>query len=148
MAVLSTSGSISVNIALKYLKLCSLKIWQDRWNLLETGRRAFLYLPQVNINRASFNSKINQFITRHGAFVTYLHGFCLCSHDRCVCGYKGNPNHYATVFPVTKPFHFKKPSAENLSAWCENIVQSKRSLARLMNIMKILHEQKHDIIMD
>ncbi|GBN39064.1 hypothetical protein AVEN_179065-1, partial [Araneus ventricosus] len=33
------------------------------------------------------------------------------------------------------------PCAENLSTWCENIVQDKRSLARLMNIMKILHER-------
>ncbi|GBO25066.1 hypothetical protein AVEN_114841-1 [Araneus ventricosus] len=90
----------------------------------------------------------NQFITGHGPFVTYLHRFDLCSHDRCVCGAKGDPNHYATVCPVTKPFHFTKPSAESLSTWCENIVQEKRSLARLMNIMKILHERRHDIIMD
>ncbi|GBM98262.1 hypothetical protein AVEN_168789-1 [Araneus ventricosus] len=35
------------------------------------------------------------------------------------------------------------PCAENLSTWCENIVQDKRSLARLMNIMKILHERRN-----
>ncbi|GBM06517.1 hypothetical protein AVEN_150356-1 [Araneus ventricosus] len=63
--------------------------------------------------------------------------------------YKGDPNHYATVCPVTKPFHFTKPSAENLSTWCENIVQDKRKdKARLMSIMKILHERRHNIIMD
>ncbi|GBM87133.1 hypothetical protein AVEN_110013-1 [Araneus ventricosus] len=117
-------------------------------NLSETGRRTFLFVPQVNINRASFNSRTNQFITGHGPFVTYLHGFGLWSHDRCVCGAKGDPNHYATIFPVTKPFHFTKTSAENLSTWCENIVQDKRSRARLMNIMKIHHERRHDIIMD
>ncbi|GBN54485.1 hypothetical protein AVEN_68123-1 [Araneus ventricosus] len=100
------------------------------------------------MNRASFNSRNNQFITGHEPFVTYLHRFGLCSHDRCVCGAKGDPNHYATVCPVTKPFHFTKPSAGNLSTWCENIVQDKRSLVRLMNIMKILHERRHDIIMD
>ncbi|GBM49170.1 hypothetical protein AVEN_148090-1 [Araneus ventricosus] len=83
-----------------------------------------------------------------GPFVTYLHRFGLCSHDRYVCGAKGDPNHYATVCPVTKPFHFTQPSAENLSTWCENIAQDKRSLARLMSIMKILHERRHDIIMD
>ncbi|CAL1262738.1 unnamed protein product, partial [Larinioides sclopetarius] len=33
---------------------------RDRWNLLETGRRTFLFVPQVNINQASFSSKINQ----------------------------------------------------------------------------------------
>ncbi|GBN63311.1 hypothetical protein AVEN_189015-1 [Araneus ventricosus] len=27
-----------------------------------------------------------------------------------ICGAEGDPNHYATVYPVTKPFHFKKPS--------------------------------------
>ncbi|GBL84049.1 hypothetical protein AVEN_100907-1 [Araneus ventricosus] len=74
--------------------------------------------------------------------------FGLCSHDQRVCGAKGDPNHYSTVCPVTKPFHFKKPSAENLSTWCENIVQDRRSLARLMSIVKILHERRHDIIMD
>ncbi|GBN13982.1 hypothetical protein AVEN_252670-1 [Araneus ventricosus] len=121
---------------------------QDRWNLSEAGRRTFLFVPQVNINRASFNSRINQFITGHRPFVTYLHRFDLCSHDRCVCGAKDDPNHYATVCPVTKPFHFTKPSAANLLTWCENIVQGKRSLARLMNIMKILHERRHDIILD
>ncbi|GBL54331.1 hypothetical protein AVEN_183481-1 [Araneus ventricosus] len=68
--------------------------------------------------------------------------------DRRVCGTKGDPNHYATVCPVTKPFPFTKPSAEHLSTWCENIVQDKKSLARLVNIMKILHERRHDIIMD
>ncbi|GBM06296.1 hypothetical protein AVEN_208981-1 [Araneus ventricosus] len=72
----------------------------------------------------------------------------LCSHDRYVCGAKSDPNHYATVCPVTKPFHFTNPSAKNLSTWCENIVQDRRSLARLMNIMKILHERRHDITMD
>ncbi|GBM77108.1 hypothetical protein AVEN_77626-1 [Araneus ventricosus] len=148
MAVLSTSISISLNLALKKSKKCSLEIWQDRFNLSETGRRTFLFVPQVNINRASFKSRTNQFITGHGPFVTYLHRFGLCSHHRCVCGAKGDPNHYATVCPVTKPFHFKKPSAENLSTWCENIVQNKRSLARLMIIMKILHERRHDMIMD
>ncbi|GBL86005.1 hypothetical protein AVEN_89065-1 [Araneus ventricosus] len=37
------------------LKKCSLEIWQDRWNLSETGFRTFLFVPQVNINRASLN---------------------------------------------------------------------------------------------
>ncbi|GBO13609.1 hypothetical protein AVEN_222348-1 [Araneus ventricosus] len=69
----------------------------------------------------------------------------LCSQDRCVCGAKGDPNHYATVCPVTKYFHFTKPRAENLSTWFENIVQGRRSLARLMNI---LPGRRHDIIMD
>ncbi|GBM19517.1 hypothetical protein AVEN_273463-1, partial [Araneus ventricosus] len=68
--------------------------------------------------------------------------------DRCVCSAKGDPNHCATVCPVTKPFPFTKPSAENLSTWCENIVQDERSVARLMNIMKILHGRRHDIITD
>ncbi|GBO15025.1 hypothetical protein AVEN_167640-1, partial [Araneus ventricosus] len=84
----------------------------------------------------------------HGPFVTYLQRFGLCSHDQCVCGDGGDPNHYATVCPVTKPFHFTKPGAGNLSTWCENIVRDKRSLARLKSIMKILHERRHDIIMD
>ncbi|GBL73419.1 hypothetical protein AVEN_159429-1 [Araneus ventricosus] len=85
---------------------------------------------------------------RHAPFVTYLHKFGLCSHDRCVCGAKGDPNRYATVCPVTKPFHFTKPSTENLSTWCENIDQDKRSLARLMSFMRIFHERRDDIIMD
>ncbi|GBM76057.1 hypothetical protein AVEN_153308-1 [Araneus ventricosus] len=74
--------------------------------------------------------------------------FGLCSHDRCVCGAKGDPNHCATVCSVTKPFYFTKPSAEDLSTWCVNIVQDKISLTRLMNIMKILLERRHDVIMD
>ncbi|GBM26878.1 hypothetical protein AVEN_266306-1 [Araneus ventricosus] len=97
----------------------------DRWNLSETGRRTFLFVPKANINRASFNSRTNQFITGHGPFETCLHRFGLCSHDRSVCVDKGYPNHYATICPVTKPFHFKKTRAENLSTWCENIVQYK-----------------------
>ncbi|GBL83566.1 hypothetical protein AVEN_196400-1 [Araneus ventricosus] len=36
------------------------------------------------------------------------------SHDRCVCGDEGDPDHYATNYPVTKTFHFMNPSAENL----------------------------------
>ncbi|GBN53423.1 hypothetical protein AVEN_249019-1 [Araneus ventricosus] len=75
---------------------------------------------------------------RHGPFVTYLHRFDLCSHNRCVCDAKGDPNHYATVCPVTKSFHFMKPSAENLSTWWENIVQDKRSMARLTTQIAIL----------
>ncbi|GBN66852.1 hypothetical protein AVEN_204020-1 [Araneus ventricosus] len=82
----------------------------------------------------------------HGPFVTYHHRFGLSSHDRCVCGDKSDPNHYATDCPVTKPFHFTKPSAVNLSTWCRNIVQNKISLAQLVNIMKILHERRHDIV--
>ncbi|GBM16396.1 hypothetical protein AVEN_129718-1 [Araneus ventricosus] len=109
------------------------------------GRLTFLLVPQVNINRTLFNSKTNQFITGHGPFVTYLHRFGLCSHGRYVCG---DPNHYATVCPVTKPFHFTKPSAEKLSTWCENIDQDKRFLSRLLSIMKILHGRRHGIIMD
>ncbi|GBO23204.1 hypothetical protein AVEN_169146-1 [Araneus ventricosus] len=62
------------------------------------------------------------------------------SHDRCVCGDEGDPNLYATYFPLTKPFRFTKPSTENLWTWCENIASDKRSLARLMSIMKILQE--------
>ncbi|GBM34163.1 hypothetical protein AVEN_34526-2-1, partial [Araneus ventricosus] len=61
----------------------------------------------------------------HVPFVTYLHRFVFCLHERCVCGANGDPNHYATDCPVTKPFHFTKPSAENLSTWCEDIVQNK-----------------------
>ncbi|GBM59433.1 hypothetical protein AVEN_174415-1 [Araneus ventricosus] len=34
-----------------------------------------------------------------GIFVTYLHRFRLCSHDRCVCSDKGGPDHYATNCP-------------------------------------------------
>ncbi|GBN11532.1 hypothetical protein AVEN_237839-1 [Araneus ventricosus] len=79
-------------------------------------------------------------VAGHVSLVTYLHRFGLRSHDECVCGYTCDPNHYATDCPVIKPFHFTKTSAENLSTWCENIVQRKRSLARLMDIMKILHE--------
>ncbi|GBM95421.1 hypothetical protein AVEN_222851-1 [Araneus ventricosus] len=77
----------------KNRKECSLEIWQDRWNLSETGRRTFIFVPQVNVNRASFNSRTNQFIAGHGPFVTCLHRFGLCSHDRCVCDDKGGPNH-------------------------------------------------------
>ncbi|GBN76731.1 hypothetical protein AVEN_180431-1 [Araneus ventricosus] len=150
-----THGStLNINIDLsksclkKNLKKCSHEIWQDRWNLSEAGRRTFLFLPQFNSNRASFSSRTNQFITVHRPFVSYLLRFGLCSHDRCVCSAKGDPNHYAAVCPVTKPFHFTKPSAENISMWCENIVQDKRSLERLTNIMKILHERRHDIIMN
>ncbi|GBM05243.1 hypothetical protein AVEN_181627-1 [Araneus ventricosus] len=84
---------------------------------------------------------MNQFITGHEPFVTYLHRFGLCSHDRCVCGDIGDPNHIATDCPVTKPFNFIKPSAGNLSMWCENIVQNKRSLTRLMSIMKIFMKE-------
>ncbi|GBN99797.1 hypothetical protein AVEN_88446-1, partial [Araneus ventricosus] len=118
------------------------------YRFVPTGWRTLLFIPQVNINRASFNSRTNHFITGHGLFVTYLHRFGLCSHDRRVCGAKGNPNHYATVYPVPKLFHFTKPSAENLSTWCENIAQDKRPFARLINIMKILPERRHDISMD
>ncbi|GBN28654.1 hypothetical protein AVEN_209726-1 [Araneus ventricosus] len=102
MAVFSTSISISLNLALISKSVP-----------LKSGRidGSFLFVPQVNINRASFNSIDNQFITGHGPFVTYLHRFGLCSHDRCVCGAKGDSNHYATIFPVTKPFHSTKPSA-------------------------------------
>ncbi|GBM71620.1 hypothetical protein AVEN_275086-1, partial [Araneus ventricosus] len=108
--------------------------------------RAFIFVPQVNINRASIDSKIYQFITGHGPFVTYHHRFGLSSYDRCVCGDNSYSNHYATDCPVTKPFHFTKPSAVNLSTWCQNIVQNKISLAQLVNIMKILQERRHDII--
>ncbi|GBM07184.1 hypothetical protein AVEN_151307-1, partial [Araneus ventricosus] len=82
----------------------------------------------------------------HGPFVTYHHRFGLSSHNRCVCGAKGHPNHYATDCPVTKPFHFTKPSAVNLSTWCQNIVPNKISLTQLVNVMKILHERRRDII--
>ncbi|GBL90359.1 hypothetical protein AVEN_178806-1 [Araneus ventricosus] len=85
---------------------------------------------------------------RHGPFVTYLQRFGLCSRDRCIGCDKGNTDRYATDCPVTKPFHFMNPSSENLSTWCENIVQNERSLARLMNIMKVLHGRRHDIIID
>ncbi|GBN33890.1 hypothetical protein AVEN_111135-1, partial [Araneus ventricosus] len=44
--------------------------------------------------------------------------------DRCVCGAKGDPNHYATVCSVTKPTIF--------STWCEDIVQDKRSQGRFI----------------
>ncbi|GBN27413.1 hypothetical protein AVEN_58715-1 [Araneus ventricosus] len=116
MAVLSIPISISLNLAFKKnLKKCSLEIWQDRWDLSETERRTFLFVHQANINRASFNSRTNQFIAGHGPFVTYLGRLGLSSHNRCVCGAKGDPNHYATVCPVTKPFHSTKPSAGNLS---------------------------------
>ncbi|CAL1262108.1 unnamed protein product, partial [Larinioides sclopetarius] len=74
--------------------------------------------------------------------------FGLCSHDYCVCGAKRDPNHYATDCPMTKHFHFTKPSAENLSTWYEKIVNDKRSFVRIMCIMKILHEWLQDIIMD
>ncbi|GBN89216.1 hypothetical protein AVEN_156776-2-1, partial [Araneus ventricosus] len=97
----------------KFLKKCSREIWQD--SLSTFRQRNFPFVPQVNINRTSFDSKINQFITGHGPSVTNLHRFGLCSHDRCVCGAKGDPNHYATVCPVTKSFHFLKPSAETPS---------------------------------
>ncbi|GBM20185.1 hypothetical protein AVEN_5702-1 [Araneus ventricosus] len=130
----------------KSQKVFPLEISQDRWNFPETGRRTFHFVPQVDINQASFNSKIDQFITGHESFVTYLHMFGLCS--RCVRDDKDDPDHYATDYPVTKPFHFKMPSAENLSTWCENIIQDKRSLARLMSIMRILHERRHNAIMD
>ncbi|GBN56638.1 hypothetical protein AVEN_204507-1 [Araneus ventricosus] len=140
MAVLSTLISIYLNLALKNLEKWSLEIWRDRWNPSETGRRTFLFVPQVNINRASFNSRTNRFMTEHEPFMTYLHRFGLCSRDRCVCGAKGDPNYYATVCPVANPFHFTKPSAENLSMLCKNIVQDKRFLAWLMSFMKIIHE--------
>ncbi|GBL95397.1 hypothetical protein AVEN_154800-1 [Araneus ventricosus] len=116
--------------------------------LFVNGTRTFLFVPHVNINWASFNSNINQFITGHGSLATYLHRFGLCSQDRCVCGDKGDPNHNITDCSVTKPFHFMKPRTEILSTWCENIAQNKRFLARLLNITKILHERRHDIIID
>ncbi|GBM37734.1 hypothetical protein AVEN_179816-1 [Araneus ventricosus] len=112
----------------------------------DLSNRVSLFAPQVNINRASFNSKINQFIRGYGAFLTFLYRFGLCSHDRCVCGDEGDPNHYATDRPVTKPFHFMKSNAENiLDVVLKQKDQNKRSL---LNIVKILHERRHDIIID
>ncbi|GBM31376.1 hypothetical protein AVEN_99597-1 [Araneus ventricosus] len=68
---------------------------------------------------ANFSAKK---LTKTEALPCRFTWFGLCSKKR-VCAYKGDPNHCATDCPVTKPFHFMKPSAENISTWCENIVQ-------------------------
>ncbi|GBN72161.1 Uncharacterized protein K02A2.6 [Araneus ventricosus] len=111
------------------------------------GEPSFSYLKSTLIESHSTQEPTNS-SQDMGCFVTYLHSFDLCSHDRCVCGAKGDPHYCATICRATKSFHITKPSVENLSTWCENNVQDKRSLARLMNIMKILHERRQDIIMD
>ncbi|GBO08977.1 hypothetical protein AVEN_5605-1 [Araneus ventricosus] len=103
-----------------------------------------LFVPQVNSNRASFNSRTDQSISGHGPFVTYLHRFGSCSHDGGVSDDESDPDHYAPDCPVTKPSHFTNSGAENLSTWCENILPDKKSLARLMKI----HERRHDTIID
>ncbi|GBN08155.1 hypothetical protein AVEN_1026-1 [Araneus ventricosus] len=118
MAVLSTSRSMSLNLALKKnRKECSLEIWQDRWNLSETGRRTFIFVPQVNVNRASFNSRTT-FIAGHGPFVTVFTGSVYVHTIIClmikVVQTTGNR------LPVT--FFFTKPSAEDLSSTCVQIL--------------------------
>ncbi|GBM03855.1 hypothetical protein AVEN_231321-1 [Araneus ventricosus] len=138
MAVLSTSISISLNLALKTIS----KSVPSKYDRIDGTFRKRDGEPSFSSKSTLFNSRTNQFIMGHGPFVPYLHRLGLCSHDRCVCGAEADPNHYATVCLVTKLLHFTKSSSENLSTWCENIVQDKRSLARLMNIMKILYERR------
>ncbi|GBM62476.1 hypothetical protein AVEN_171484-1 [Araneus ventricosus] len=86
--------------------MCSFEIGQDRGNLSETGRRTCLFATRVIINRASFSSKINHIITEQGPFLTYLYRF---GFDRCVCGDKGDPDHYAT--DLLTPQHTPKLGA-------------------------------------
>ncbi|GBL78305.1 hypothetical protein AVEN_56699-1 [Araneus ventricosus] len=119
------------------------------WSSLTTE----VVISLVNGHSGVLGNEVADPLVKHGThghepLVTYLHMFSLRSHDCCVCSDKGDPDHYATDCPLTKPFHFIKQIAKNPSTWCENIVQNKRSLARLMNIMKILHERRHDVIID
>ncbi|GBM33779.1 hypothetical protein AVEN_183038-1 [Araneus ventricosus] len=102
---------------------------------------------EVNINRPSFNSRSNQFMTGHGPFVTYLHRFGFCSRDRCVCGDKGDPNHYATVCPVTNPFISRSQVLKNFRRGVKILSKTKDPWHDSC-ITKIQHERRHDITMD
>ncbi|GBM66720.1 hypothetical protein AVEN_197789-1 [Araneus ventricosus] len=86
----------NTNVLVFNLKKCSLETRQDGWNLSETGRRTFLFVPEVSINRATFNSKMNHYITEYGTLCPVPLRLGLCPQDRSVCG-EGVPNRVVAI---------------------------------------------------
>ncbi|GBN62306.1 hypothetical protein AVEN_100604-1 [Araneus ventricosus] len=65
--------------------------------------------PKVIISRASFNSKIKQFITEPRHFVAYLQKFCSCSRNHCVYGDERDTDHYIKTALCQKLFFLPSP---------------------------------------
>ncbi|GBO24058.1 hypothetical protein AVEN_265748-1 [Araneus ventricosus] len=62
----------------------------------EEGRMEMTFAISPYFWRYRRNYSDDRDCTRASIPFSYLHRFGLCSHDRCVCGDKGNPNHYST----------------------------------------------------
>ncbi|GBL77576.1 hypothetical protein AVEN_41939-1 [Araneus ventricosus] len=101
---------------LSYMKFeimsASLSIWQNKRDNGETGRNSYEIVPRVSNKPVGWNREELMFATGHWPFPSYLHRFNLRTHDKCSCGEKGDPMHYAPKCPLTLSWHFQTPTGQ------------------------------------
>ncbi|GBN26166.1 hypothetical protein AVEN_114351-1, partial [Araneus ventricosus] len=134
---------------LSYLKSeirsAALSIWQDNWVNGETGRSTNDIVPGVSNKPVGWSRKELMFVRGHGPS---LHTFSLRTHDKCSCGGKGDPIHYATKCLFTLSWHFQTPTVSLKLQWLRNILANNLSRTRLRLQMRFICDEKNLIVED
>lgn len=131
----------------KLLQESLIQNWQSEWDTGTTGRLLYGVLETVSTGRLFGNSSVNALLTNHGPFPEYLHRFQVrgFTTQLCVCGRSGNAEHYMFDCPITKAYHFRKPSQLAATKWAESINNTPALTARATSLIHMLISQQEAI---
>lgn len=136
-----TSVPLPYSLIKRKLKINLNYQWQLSWNNSKTGRRRYTFIQKINTKIQITHPSIIHFLTGHGPFLTYLKRFKIKSDDNCPCGAgTGDPDHYVFDCGLTAKFQLTKPTEENKTNWFNNVYNNNRSVALIINSIKISNE--------
>lgn len=131
----------------KLLKEELVKKWQSDWAAGNSGRHLYAKMNKISESRLFGNPNINALLTNHGPFPEYLYRFRvkgLFNPLRVVCGEPGTAEHYMFVCPLTKDFHFRKPSPQAAMKWAEGMNNTSSLIAKATNLIYLLISKQED----
>jgi len=91
----------------------TLKLWQNHWDITNTGRSIYNLYPYVSKAIKNLNRSQILLILEHGPFPSYKARFHLSPSGYCSCGNPGTAKHYVLQCPLTSDWHIPSPNPSN-----------------------------------
>lgn len=132
----------------KKLQKQLLESWQEEWDASEKGRHLYKYLNKVSERRNFCNPFLKALLTNHGPFPEYLYRFRAkdLRSSLCICGSQGTAEHYMFHCPLTKAYHFVKPSSTATTAWAEAIFKTSALAKKAKDLVCELIARQEEIL--
>lgn len=87
----------------------SITNWEQEWRSTDKGRHSFQFLQKPLYKEVPQTRASTSFLTGHGPYPAYLHGFHLRRTPTCPCGEEETAPHYYFDCSLAATFYLRRP---------------------------------------